>query len=108
MVFSALVVSRHIHMGWQHDQFGRWVSDREDEAQWEVVCVQCGDDEGPADWQTPGVQRLCGPYPSRHKARHAAGRHEAETNVPTRGIPGSAVPFLRAERSDEAGDGHVR
>jgi len=84
---------RHVHLGWRHDQYGRWVSDQEDEAQWEVVCIQCGDDEGPADRQTPGVQRLRGPYPSRHKARHAAGRHEAETNAPTRWIPGSAVPL---------------
>jgi len=83
---------RHVHMGWSHDQYGRWVSSQ-DESQWEVVCIQCGDDEGPADEQTESLRQLRGPYPSQHKARHAARTHEGEMNASARWIPGGDVPF---------------
>jgi len=84
---------RHVHMGWRHDEYGRWASDQEDESHWEVVCVQCGDDEGPADQQPASIQQLRGPYPSEHKARHAARTHEKSLNSSPRWTPGSAVPF---------------
>lgn len=66
--------------------------DRSD-ARWEVVCTECGDDEGPAEDQSPSIQQLRGPYPTRHKAAHAAHAHERDLN-PERGwIPGLVDPL---------------
>ena len=84
---------RHDHTGWRHDKYGQWVSDAQDEAQWEVVCTACGDNEGPVDQQSEGVRKLRGPYPAEHKARHAARKHEKETTTPIRWLPGSATPM---------------
>src|SRR5579862_723384 len=83
---------RHVRTGWRHDGYGRWVADAQDDARWEVVCLACGDDEGPAEEQTEGVRRLRGPYPTVHEARHASRKHERENN-PSGWIPGSAVPL---------------
>lgn len=68
------------------------MAEAQDDAQWEVVCIACGDDEGPLDDQSAGVKTLRGPYPTAHKARHAARKHEREEN-PRGWIPGSAVPL---------------
>jgi len=83
---------RHLRVGWRTDAHGQWVADAIDESQWEVVCVQCGDDDGPADRLLPDVRTLRGPYPSRHRAEHAARRHEREMSPAVRWVPGSAVP----------------
>ena len=40
-----------------------------------MVCVECGDADGPAENQSASVQRLRGPYGSEHKAKHAATKH---------------------------------
>lgn len=83
---------RHVHTSWRHDEYGRWVADGQEDSRWEVVCVQCGDDEGPADRQAGAIKELRGPYATKRKAGHAARRHEQETVNPVRWIPGSAVP----------------
>jgi hypothetical protein len=59
-------------------------------SQWEVVCVECGDTEGPASEQTDEVRKLRGPYESRHKAQRVAHRHERREDVPFSWTPGSA------------------
>jgi hypothetical protein len=67
--------ARHLLLGWRPDQQGVWVSRQEDEHRWEVFCRECGDTDGPAEAQSEAVQRLRGPYPSEHKAKHAAENH---------------------------------
>ncbi len=66
--------ARRLRLGWR-DVGGRWVAAQEDEHRWEVVCVECGDADGPAENQSASVQRLRGPYGSEHKAKHAATKH---------------------------------
>lgn len=83
---------RHVRTDWHRDEHGLWDSETWDENSWEVVCAACGDDEGPANEQTVAVRGLRGPYPSRHKAQHAAHHHEREANPRVRWGPGSAVP----------------
>ena len=83
---------RHVHTGWHRDKYGRWESDTWDDALWEVICAKCGDDEGPADQQKATIQKLRGPYPSHHKAEHAAHLHEKEANPGIRWTSGSTVP----------------
>jgi hypothetical protein len=83
---------RHVHMGWRRDDYGQWVSDTWDESRWEVVCPQCGDEEGPSLNQSQAVQKLRGPYATKHKAEHAAHEHERHANPKTRWTPGSTVP----------------
>ena len=46
--------------------------DSEDLQFWEVVCVPCGDTDGPAIRQSAEVQMLRGPYPSERRANRAA------------------------------------
>jgi len=83
---------RHVHTEWQRDGHGQWVSETWDPKHWEVVCTQCGDDEGPAEVQGTDVRVLRGPYGSKHNAEHAAHKHERTVNPPTRWTPGSTVP----------------
>ncbi len=67
--------ARRLLLGWHQDEDGKWASAREDERRWEVFCRECGDTDGPAEKQTEAVQRLRGPYPSEHKAKHVATKH---------------------------------
>lgn len=47
----------------------------DDNAPWEVICLDCGDDQGPFAQQSEHVRRVRGPYPTREKARAAATAH---------------------------------
>jgi hypothetical protein len=67
--------ARRLLSGWHRDQNGKWVPGQEDARLWEVFCRECGDTDGPAETQTEPVQHLRGPYPSEHKAKHAATKH---------------------------------
>jgi hypothetical protein len=67
--------ARHLLLGWHQDQDGTWVGGQEDERRWEVFCRECGDTDGPTEAQSEVVQRLRGPYPSEHNAKHAAKKH---------------------------------
>ena len=59
--------ARPLRLGWQHDATGKWNSPSEDHKLWEVFCAECA------------VQRLRGPYPSEHRAKHAATKHFEKT-----------------------------
>jgi hypothetical protein len=85
---------RPLHLGWHRDGEGNWAWDSTDDWQWEVICEQCGDTGGPAEEQSETVCKLRGPYPSKHKARHAADGHFKEWGVPPRWTPGSATPNI--------------
>ncbi len=63
---------------WRQDDLGRWVSTEATEELWEIVCAQCGDDQGPVDRQMAAVRSLRGPYSSRDRAEHVARRHVME------------------------------
>jgi hypothetical protein len=67
--------ARHVVLGWHRGQDGTWVAGPEDERRWEVFCRECGDTDGPVEAQSEAVQRLRGPYPNEHKAKHAAKKH---------------------------------
>jgi hypothetical protein len=67
--------ARRLLLGWHEDQNGEWVAAKEDEQRWEFFCRECGDSDGPAETQTELVQRLRGPYPCEHQAKHAATKH---------------------------------
>lgn len=66
---------RNLPVGWHHTATGTWTFDLFDEQRWEVVCVACGDTEGPADSQDEAVRRLRGPYGSKREAKRAARAH---------------------------------
>ena len=83
---------RHVHTDWRRDNYGRWVSETWDESKWEVICAECGDNEGPSEVQGPAIQQFRGPYPTEHKAVHAAHAHERKSNPRLRWLPGSTVP----------------
>ena len=55
--------ARRLLLGWHKGQNGTWVSAEEDERNWEVLCRECGDTDGPAEEQSKAVQRLRGPTP---------------------------------------------
>jgi len=80
---------RHVRRSWRHDERAQWVWESREDAQWEVVCTECGDTEGPVSKQSVDVRRLRGPYPSRHKALRAAHRHERRENPLLTWTPGS-------------------
>jgi len=63
------------------------------DSRWEVICAECGDNEGPSEDQSPAIQQLRGPYPTEHKAERAAHAHERESNPRRRWIPGTADPL---------------
>lgn len=42
---------------------------------WEVICVDCGDSEGPLENQADEIKRLRGPYLTEEKAKKAAALH---------------------------------
>lgn len=67
--------ARPVRLGWRRDAGGHWAYDMVDEHQWEVLCAQCGDTDGPATDQSPEVQALRGPYRSKHRAKHVADKH---------------------------------
>ena len=67
--------ARRLRLGWNQDADGTWVATTEDQGHWEVFCRECRDTDGPAETQTEAVQRLRGPYPSEHKAKHVATKH---------------------------------
>ncbi len=71
--------ARPLRLGWQQDASGQWTAASEDHKLWEVFCAECGDTDGPADQQSPVVQRLRGPYQSEHRAKHAATKHFEKT-----------------------------
>ena len=66
--------ARRLRVGWTRTPSG-WAYASEDDHLWEVFCAECGDTDGPADRQSPEVQRLRGPYESEHRAKHVADRH---------------------------------
>ena len=68
-----------------------WESDACDDTPWEVVCAECGDDEGPAQEQSGSVRKLRGPYRNKHKAQRVAHRHERRESGPLGWIPGSTA-----------------
>ena len=45
---------RHVHTDWRRDEHGQWASDTWDESKWELICAECGDNEGPSEDQKPG------------------------------------------------------
>jgi hypothetical protein len=67
--------ARRARIGWRRNGDGAWASSAEDPKQWEVFCQQCGDTDGPAAEQPGAVQKLRGPYSSKHKAEHVATKH---------------------------------
>jgi hypothetical protein len=69
---------RHVVLSGHPDRYGQWVPDLVDEHTWELICRECGDNEGLAEAQTRAVRSLRGSYPSRHKAEHAARHHSKE------------------------------
>lgn len=83
---------RHVRLRWHRDAHGRWESDEFDDSQWEVVCPQCGDEDGPIDELRAEARELRGPYSSEHKARHAAERHTHEWDPSPRWTPGATFP----------------
>jgi len=84
---------RHVRVALHRDGYGQWMSESWENSQWEVICAECGDTEGPLDEQTVEVRRLRGPYVSRHKAERAAHGHERREDIPLRWTPGSASPI---------------
>lgn len=70
--------ARRVRHGWARAVDGHWTWAAEDPRLWEVFCAQCGDADGPAEGQSPEVQRLRGPYPGEHHARRVATRHFRE------------------------------
>jgi len=82
---------RHVHTDWHRDEYGQWVSETWDESRWEVICAECGDNEGPSEDQSPAIQQFRGPYPTEHKAVHVANVHERKSNPELRWLPGSTV-----------------
>jgi len=84
---------RHVHLGWRRDEHGQWAAEQFDESQWEVVCPQCGDTDGPIDAQTGEARDLRGPYETKHKADHAANRHIEKWDPSVRWTPGSTFPL---------------
>ena len=87
--------ARHVHIGWSRDPLGQWVSATEDESQWEVVCPQCGDTDGPAEGQSKSVRTLRGPYPNKRKAQRVVrqhGKHNREDH-PWGGFPAENFPM---------------
>ena len=75
---------RRAHVGWSRDSLGHWTSETTHESQWEIVCPQCGDSDGPLDAQSDFVRALRGPYSSRRKARRAAKKHARHNQEPSR------------------------
>jgi len=67
--------ARPLHGGWRKNPAGHWQSTTEDDRQWEVVCEECGDTDGPIELQTAKVRSLRGPYPTKHQAEHEAKMH---------------------------------
>ena len=67
--------ARPLHGGWEKNPAGHWQSTSEDDRQWEVVCEECGDTDGPIELQSEKVRNLRGPYPTKHQAEHVAKRH---------------------------------
>jgi hypothetical protein len=74
---------RPLRSGWQVGAAGAWESSGEDLGQWEVVCAQCGDEDGPADSQPEAARQLRGPYGSRRRAGRAAVQHFQRFADPT-------------------------
>jgi hypothetical protein len=71
--------ARPVHSGWRRTPEGHWESTSEEDRQWEVVCEECGDTDGPVTMQSENVRILRGPYASRHKAEHSAKLHRKGT-----------------------------
>jgi hypothetical protein len=66
---------RPLRSGWDKDAAGAWESSAEEPGQWEVVCRQCGDEDGPAADQPEAARQLRGPYGSKRRAGRAAVQH---------------------------------
>ena len=67
--------ARPVHGGWGKNPAGHWESTSEDDHQWEVVCEECGDTDGPISSQPVAVRALRSPYPTKHRAEQVAKRH---------------------------------
>jgi len=80
--FSHYPHARPVHVGWSRDVHGYWVSAATDDSQWEVVCPQCGDTDGPVDGQSESTRALRGPYSSKRKARRVAKQHARHNREP--------------------------
>jgi len=84
---------RHVRLGWYHDEHGQWASAEFDESRWEVVCPQCGDDDGPVDQLPEEIRGLRGPYSSKHQASHVANKHTRDWDPSPRWTPGATIPL---------------
>jgi hypothetical protein len=70
--------ARRLRLRWRRDTEGQWQPQSEDRHQWEVVCAECGDTDGPASEQSATVQALRGPYSNERHAKRAAEEHFAQ------------------------------
>jgi hypothetical protein len=83
---------RHVVLSGHRDQYGQWVADTVDEDAWELICRECGDDEGLADSQSEAIRSLRGPYPHKRKAEDAERQHDKKFGATPLWTPGSTVP----------------
>ena len=67
---------RRVRTGWHVDEHRQVVAESWNDTEWDVICRECGDTEGPTEDQAVDVQKLRGPYSRKHKARREAHRHE--------------------------------
>jgi hypothetical protein len=67
--------ARQVRQSWYQDTAGKWAYQGVDEHLWEVFCQQCGDTDGPAEYQEPAIRQLRGPYRGKRRAKHVADRH---------------------------------
>lgn len=73
--YHHLPTVRPMPVGWTRAADGTWASSGVDDQLWEVFCAECGDFDGPADQQSPDVQKLRGPYSREHHAHRVAKEH---------------------------------
>ena len=57
------------------ERFEGWFRDEATTGEWEVICLDCGDDQGPYSEQSAAVQAVRGPYDTFAAAQGAAERH---------------------------------
>lgn len=72
---------RNFPLDW-HKGTDAWTFESVDPRLWEVVCAECGDDDGPAEQQAAQIRRLRGPYDSERLAKRVARRHRRSGAIP--------------------------
>jgi hypothetical protein len=70
---------------------------RSDPARFEVICVACGDVDGPRHLQPEPAKWLRGPYDTKKEAERVARSHETATLPRRRSVP---RPSLREQYKD--------